>query len=151
MSKTRRCLIVERHEWETGAHAHQLQFPLKIANEFFGPGTADRRIHVKVYAPGRKGGPLFERNMTISRVYAPSKTRRTNQLLEMGNIIPPSFVFFQETETTSVYDLWWQTDKAIVAAKFTPWVQGHSGGPGRRGRLAIIVPAPVARPISSIR
>jgi hypothetical protein len=151
MPETRRCLIVERHDWETGAHAHQLQFPLKIANEFFGPGTAARDIHVRVYAPGRDSGPLFERDMTISRVYAASKTRRTNRLLEMGNIIPPSFVFFQETDATSVYDLWWQTDKAVVAAKFTPWVQGRSGGPGRRGRLAIIVPAPVSRLISSIR
>jgi hypothetical protein len=150
MAKVKRCLIVERHDWETGARAHQLQFPLAVADQFFGSGNIDRNIRVRVFAPGSGTTPLFQRDITISRIYAPSSTRRTNRLLEMGTLIPPSFVFFEETASPGVYDLWWQADKAVVAAKYHPWIQGHSGGPGRRGRLAIIVQAPVPRVICKI-
>lgn len=45
----RRCLIVERHEWETGASERQLQFVLELADAFFGPGSSDRDITVRVF------------------------------------------------------------------------------------------------------
>jgi hypothetical protein len=147
-SPARRCLIIERHEWETGARSHQLQFPLDIANEFFGAGDVDRDIRVRFRFPADSVSPLFERDLTISRTYAQSGTRRTNRLLEMG-LIPASFLFFEETEEALVYDLWWETDKAIVAARFHPWAQGRNSQHGR-GRLAVIVPAPVPRGIDRV-
>ena len=145
---TRKCLIIESHEWETGARSHQLQFPLEIANRFFGPGDTDREIRVRFRFPADSVAPLFERSLTISRVYAQSSTRRTNRLMEIG-LIPASFLFFEETEEASVYDLWWEKDKAIVAARFHPWYQGRNSQHGR-GRLAIIVPAPVPRTIDRV-
>ena len=147
-SSKRKCLIIERHEWETGARGHQLQFPLDVANEFFGPGDVDREIQVRFHFPADSASPLFERSLTISHVYTQSGTRRTNRLLEMG-LIPASFLFFEETKEVSVYDLWWQTDKAIVAARFHPWQQGRNSQHGR-GRLAMIVRAPVLRRIYRI-
>lgn len=90
-----RCLIVERHEWETGTNQRQLQFVLQTAEAFFGSGNIDRRIRVRVFLPADAPTPAFEKNITISREYA-NGTRRTNNFHEMGNI-PSSFVFFQET------------------------------------------------------
>jgi len=144
----RRCLIVERHKWETGAYRHQLQFPLKIADQFFGPGRTDLQIQVRVFPPSAPGkSPAFVRNMAISRRYRQSATRRTNRVAAMGKI-PSAFVFFQETGRPGVYDLWWLTDKAVVVARFRQceWVQARNNQHGR-GRLAVIVPAPVPRRI----
>jgi hypothetical protein len=142
----RRCLIVERHEWETGAAQQQLQFLLETALEFFGPDAQDREIAIRVFllpAPD----PAFERRVVISRKYG-NGTRRLNRFSEMG-AVPASFVFFEETAEPDRYDVWWQTDKAIVAARFANWLQGNDSQHGR-GRLSVIVDAPVPRPISRI-
>lgn len=141
----RRCLIIERHEWETGAFSHQLQFPLDIAREFFGP--AQRIIDIRVFLPATAAQPAFTRNVTISGVYA-NGTRRLNRFPQMG-AVPAAFVFIEETSTPNVYNLWWQIDRPIVAARFHPWQQGKNSQYGR-GRLAIIVNAPVPRLIDSL-
>ena len=39
---TARCLIVERHPWETGFGQEQLQIPLRPAEEFFGADATKR-------------------------------------------------------------------------------------------------------------
>ncbi len=145
---TRRCLIVERHEWETGAFRHQLQFPLAAAQVFFGPPNADRNVQVRLFIPPDAPVPAVTTDMTISRRYRDSGTRRTNRLRQIGTI-PSSFVFFEETGQPNVYDLWWELDKAIVAAHFHPWQQARSSQHGR-GRLFAIVAAPVPRPIDHI-
>lgn len=137
-----RCLIVERHDWETGTNQRQLQFVLKAATSFFGSGNIDRKIQVRVFLPPNASAPTFHRSITVSREYA-NGTRRTNGFPEMGTI-PSSFVFFQETRTQGVYDLWWQTDKAIVAARYPNWQQGKNTQHGR-GRLSIIVNGTVPR------
>jgi len=87
--------------------------------------------------------------MTISRESA-NGTRRTNGFPERG-IIPSSFVFFQETDQANLYDFWWQTDKAIVAAKDGPlhWQQARNTQYGR-GRLSLIVAGPVPRIIDRL-
>lgn len=144
----RRCLIVERHDWETGAYQHQLQFPLAAARAFFGPDELDRDIAVRIYDPPDDIEPFFEGNMTVSHRYPHSSTRRTNRVQEVG-LIPPSFVFFEETDEEGVYDVWWNTDKAIVAASFHPWDQAQSNQ-HRRGRLYTIVDAPVPRIIDQL-
>ncbi len=145
---SRRCLIVERHEWETGGAQQQLQFVLEPARAFWGPGNADRHIEVRVFMPPEARAPAFTRRITISREYGQSGTRRTNRFREMGSL-PTCFVFFEEIEMADVYDFWWQADKAIVAAQYTGWVQGHRSQYGR-GRLSVIVPAPVPRPIVNL-
>jgi hypothetical protein len=141
----RRCLIVERHAWETGGREQQLQFLLNEARDFF--GRTERSIHVRVFLGGPSQDAAFEKAITISREYS-NGTRRTNGFPEMGSV-PSSFVFFQETQDADTYDVWWQEDKAIVAARYDNWSQGRNSQYGR-GRLSVIVPAPVPRPIDRI-
>ena len=141
----RRCLIVERHTWETGGRQQQLQFLLKEARIFFGPN--ERSIHVRVFMGASSQAAAFEKTITISREY-PNGTRRTNRFPEMGSV-PSSFVSFQEIEAPDAYDVWWQEDKAVVAARYRDWSQGKNSQYGR-GRLSIIVPAPVPRMIDRI-
>lgn len=143
----RRCLIVERHLWETGGNMQQLQFVLELARQFFPwPRTRGQQITIRVFMPPGAATPAFTQPITISREYAQSGTRRTNGFPQMGSI-PASFIFFEETDQPLVYDLWWQTDVAVVAARFHGWSQGRDSQYGR-GRLSIIVDAPVARPIT---
>lgn len=143
----RRCLIIERHPWETGGRQQQLQFVLDVAENFFGQGRKSREVLARVFLPPNSPQPAYEKPITISHVY-PNQTRRTNKFPEMG-FIPASFVFFEETGEPNVYDVWWQPDVAIVAAKFKDWTKGHNTQYGR-GRLSIIVPAPVPRPITEL-
>jgi hypothetical protein len=142
----RRCLIVERHDWETGGRQQQLQFPLNIARDFFGAGR--RRIHIRVFLTPSSANPTYEKDVTISATYAGSQTRRVNGFSEIGSL-DPCFLFFEETNGPDTYDVWWQADKAIVAAHFDDWAQGQNSQYGR-GRLSIIVPAPVLRRIDRV-
>ena len=135
-----RCLIVERHHWETGGRQQQLQFVLETAEAFFGPGTVDRTIRIRLFIPPEANVPIADRDIVISRVYRNS-TRRTNRFPEMSSC-PAGFVFFEETEIDGVYDVWWQQDAAVVAARYTGWVQGNNNQNGR-GRLSAIVHSPV--------
>jgi len=98
--------------------------------------------------PSDAAQPAFQKDIVVSRQYRNSGTRRTNRFPEMASV-PPSFVFFQETEQSGAYDVWWQTDKAIVAAHFHGWQQGRNSQHGR-GRLCIIVAAPVPRNIDRV-
>jgi hypothetical protein len=144
---TRRCLITERHDWETGGREQQLQFVLHTARDFFGSEDSDRTITVRFHLPPN-GPVVLEKDITISRKYEPSGTRRTNGFPEIG-LIPPSFVFFEETAERDVYDVWIQEDKAIVAAHYSGWIQGRDSQHGR-GRLSLVVEAPVDRPIGRV-
>lgn len=143
MESAMRCLIVERHDWETGAGQSQLQFVLRTAEGFFGPGGAVRRITLKF----RWGSSLRTKRCSVSKVYR-NGTRRLNGLPEMG-AIAPGFVFFQETDDPDTYDMWWQADAAVVAARYHPWDQGQNSQYGR-GRLSTIVDGPVPRPIDRV-
>jgi hypothetical protein len=143
------CLIVERHEWETGGGSApggggQLQLVLDVAERFFGPGGRDLEITVRVFMPADADEPLFDRRATISRVYE-NGTRRVNGIPELAGV-PSAFIFFEETDTPNVYDMWWQEDKAPVAARFNEWDQARNSQYGR-GRLSTIVDGRVARPI----
>ena len=143
----RRCLIVERHDWETGGQQQQLQFVLSTAKTFFGQGNADRTIQVRVFLPSTASVPAFSKTVTISREYG-NGTRRTNGFPEMGSV-PSAFVFFEETGQPGVYDVWWQQDKAIVSARYHGWTKGRNSQYGR-GRLSIVVNAQVPRPIDQL-
>ena len=74
----KRCLIVERHEWETGGRRQQVQLPLATANRFFGSGNNTLPIKVRVFLATGSKKPTFEKNVSISKTYANSKTRRIN-------------------------------------------------------------------------
>lgn len=137
-TKDRRCLIVERHEWETGFAKEQLQIPLRVADTFFGPGKVKKPIRIRI--PGNKG----DFKCSISKVYAASGTRRLNGLALVG-LLGSCFVFIQETGGESTFDLWCEYDKALVAAYYSGWIQAKDSQYGR-GRLALIVNAPVANP-----
>lgn len=142
------CLIVERHEWETGGHEQQLQIPLTIANAFFGSGNIRRPITVRVFLTPLARTPTFEKNVSISKRY-PNGTRRINGFTEIGNL-DSCFIFFEQTPEAEVYNVWWQRDKAIIASRFNGWQQGRTSQYGR-GRLSVIVPAPVPRQITTLR
>jgi len=147
-SSPRRCLIVERHPWETGAYAHQLQFPLQAARSFFGADALDVQITIRMFDRATTATPILTKPMTISRRYGASATRRTNRVPEIGEI-PAAMVFFEETTSAGVYDLWWDIDKAIVVAHLHPWNQARSNQHGR-GRLWRVVNAPVLRRIRRV-
>lgn len=137
-----RCLIVERHPWETGFDQEQIQIPLAAAASFFGAGTAARTIRVRISGSPR---PF---SCQVSAVLRSSHTRRIMNLPIVG-LLGPCFVFLQETRTRGLYDMWCQYDMPIVVAAFPNWSKGRNNQ-YRRGRLVNIVPAPVARPIRDI-
>lgn len=141
----RRCLVIERHEWETGAREQQLQIPLEVARRFFGHRAGATNITVRLMDTG--GLPIGSAHCSVSRVYK-NRTRRINGLPLIGQL-PACFIFIQETDTPGTYDFWWQVDMPIVAAAFHPWAQARPSQ-HRRGRLALIVPAPVRRPVVSL-
>ena len=145
----RRCLIVERHDWETGGGAQQLQFPLAIARLFFGPGDVDRRVTVRVFLDPSSAAPTFQRPIVVSREYR-NGTRRTNSFPEMGSF-PISFIFFQEAGTADTYDAWFERDKEIVVARLRSlaWEQGRNTQYGR-GRLAVIVNGTLPKVIDTL-
>ncbi|MGH9509776.1 MAG: hypothetical protein ACRD2M_07565 [Terriglobales bacterium] len=138
----RKCLIVERHQWETGGGEQQLQFVLATAKSFFGSGTRDRTIQVRVFMNPVSNTPSFTKDIVISREYR-NGTRRTNGFREMGSV-PSSFIFFEETSNAGVYDVWWLVDKVPIAARYYGWTRGKDTQYGR-GRYSLIVNAPAPR------
>ena len=133
------CLIIERHEWETGSDQAQMQIPLGPAAQFFGQGRLS--ITVRIVDTGQTV------NCSVSRTYQ-NGTRRINGLPLLGGL-GHCFVFFQRTSATS-YDLWWNSDVAIVAARFSNWNQAKDSQYGR-GRLFTIVNPTVPRIIRRVR
>ena len=136
------CLIVEKHDRETGALRHQLQIPIADAREFFGPGNHAQNIQLNVFLPGNEQIPRYVQEVSVSRVYA-NATRRINRFHEIG-LMPSCFMFFQQTPEPAVFDFWLDKDKAIVAARYSDWHQCRSSQHGR-GRLVTVVDAPVPK------
>ena len=67
---SRRCLITERHDWETGGREQQLQFVLETARNFFGSDAHDKVVTIRFHAT--PDGPIaFQKDITISRRYDP--------------------------------------------------------------------------------
>lgn len=144
-TSNRRCLMVERHPWETGGTRQQIQIPTKAVKQFFGAGTSRIAISIRLFVNPRQAKPTVLRHAALSKLYAKSGTRRINGLPEMGGI-PGSFVLIEESGSPGQYDLWYLEDKAIVVAKFRSenWKQAKSSQHGR-GRLWCIVGAPAPR------
>ena len=139
-----RCLIVERHAWETGAGRQQLQFPREAFNSFF--GSTDE-IDIAVYSSPWLKNPSRVVRAQIS-AYPQSGTYRLNRVYEIANI-GGVFVFIQEPEENGApqYALWWNRDLAFVAAKFNDWRKARDSQYGR-GRLWLIVDAEIPRDLT---
>ena len=146
-----RSLIVERHQWETGAGQQQLQLPSNAFRTFFrraGP------IEVEVFAAPRlrtpsRTGPAQVGSYTAARRGRASHTHRINRVYELANI-GGVFVCFNETARVvsgrRVYELWWERDVALVAALFAGWNKAPDSQYGR-GRLWLIRQTPLERPL----
>jgi hypothetical protein len=134
-----RCLIIERHRWETGFIREQLQIPLDVAAAFFGGGSASRSIRVRI-----TGAP-HPYPCKVTKIHRASRTRRIDGLPFLG-MMGPCFIFLEETGEADLYEIWCEYDVAIVAAKFQGWRQAKNSQYGR-GRLALIVPGPISRRI----
>jgi len=144
---SRKCLILESHDYETGFQSEQVQIPITIARRFFGSGTRKRTITVNVFLNPLSRTPSFSKVITISKQYR-NGTRRINGFNELESL-HNRFIFIEETNDIDVYDIWFNKDKAIVALNFRPWTQGRNSQ-YNRGRLAIIVDAPARREINRI-
>jgi len=140
------CLIVERHTWETGGPRQQIQFPREAFNEFFGLAGD---IAVRIYASPWRNQPTRTARAQVSQ-YGRSATYRLNKVFEISNV-GAVFVLLQELpdeqEGLGAYDLWWERDLALVAAKFDGWKKARDSQYGR-GRVWTIVDGPVERPLS---
>lgn len=141
-----RCLILERHPWETGFNAEQLQVPKQSFTSFF--GAAGGPITVHLHTPFG-GGPVITNGN--ARAHAGNSTYRLENMTELG-AIPASFVFIEEqTDANGVvthYDVWYREDKAYIVHFVTGTYGAMSQARGSqhgRGRLHKIVNAPVQR------
>lgn len=141
------CLIVERHTWETGGPRQQIQFPREAFDEFFGVAGD---IAIRIYASPWRNRPTRMARAQISRYRRPSGTYRLNKVFEIANV-GPVFVLLQELtddeDGLRAYDLWWERDLALLAAKFDGWKKARDSQYGR-GRVWTIVDGPVERPVS---
>lgn len=137
-----KCLIVERHAWETGAGRQQLQFPREAFASFFG---TTGEVDVAVYS-----SPWLKKPSRVVRAlvsyYSQSGTYRLNRVYEIANI-GGVFVFIQERTTDDgavEYDVWWNRDLAFVAARFNDWQKARDSQHGR-GRLWLVLEQKVPR------
>ena len=108
---------------------------------------------VRVPAGGVVGAPTTLATTTgcvtakIS-AYPGSATYRINRVEELGRL-PEVLVFIEERKAggkVTGYDVWWEVDTVLVAAKFAKWNKAKDSQYGR-GRLWTIVNGPVHRPL----
>lgn len=141
------CLIVERHAWETGEPRQQIQFPREAFDRFFGVAGD---IAVEIYASPWRSQPTRRVRAQVSLYQRPSGTCRLNKVFEISNV-GPVFVLLQELPAEQdglrSYDLWWERDVALVAAKFDGWRKARDSQHGR-GRVWTIVDRQVQRPVA---
>lgn len=140
------CLIVERHEWETGAGRQQVQIPRDAFRRFFGSaGTID----VDIYGSPWLRRPTRSIDAQLSE-YRRSGTYRLNRVFEIANL-GAVFILLQDesagTGSRRRYALWWERDVALVAARFNGWQKARDSQYGR-GRVWTIIDDAVSRPIS---
>jgi len=141
-----RTLIIERHAWETGAGRQQLQFPREAFRTFF---RRAGEIGVEVYSSPWLTKPSRTLLAQVS-AYGQSGTYRLNRVYEIANI-GGVFVCINETNKTHdgkpMYELWWERDLAMVAARFDGWKKAKDSQYGR-GRLWIVLDPSVQRSVT---
>jgi len=138
-----KCLVIERHRWETGFQEEQLQIPKQAFRDFFGrPGTID----IDIFASATSRNPTRSIRAKLS-YYKSSDTYRINRVEELGGL-NQVFIFMEEILDTSgnvqKYQLWWNFDVALIVAKFPGWNKAKDSQYGR-GRLWCILNSPVPR------
>lgn len=140
-----RCLVIERHAWETGFKEEQLQIPKDAYDLFFGQ---PQDVDVAVYAAQGAAAPTRIAQAQVS-AYTRSATYRINGIGELGGL-PPVFVFLQERAVrggASTYELWWEADLPLVAARLRGWDKAKDSQHGR-GRLWTVVRGLAPRPLT---
>lgn len=153
---TPRCLIVERHPYETGKDQKQPQIPAKPFAAFFGTGG---NITVQLFEDG-----VFKRSGTgLASAYnkkgktgkRASETYRLQSIEEFKNL-PPGFFFIQEVMAGGAvthYEIWFRQDKAAVLNEIVPthgpFDVAPKGAMPTRGRMHKIVSAPVDKVIGN--
>ncbi len=138
-----KCLVIERHHWETGFQKEQLQIPKKAFQDFFG---RPRDILIDIFASATSRNPTRSIQAKLS-YYRASATYRINRVEEIGSL-HQAFIFMQEVldddGSVEKYHLWWNTDVALVVAKYSNWNKARDSQYGR-GRLWRILNGPVPR------
>lgn len=151
-----RCLIVERHPYETGKDQKQPQIPQAPFGAFFGSGGT---IGIELFDDGksvRSGTALASAyNKKGKSGKRSSETYRLQSIPEFKNL-PPGFIFVQEVldgGTLSHYEVWFRKDKAAVLNELVPIHGAFDVAPrGKmpvRGRLHKIVSAPINKTIGN--
>jgi hypothetical protein len=151
-----RCLIVERHPYETGKDQKQPQIPSKPFAAFFGPGG---NITVELFEDG-----VFKRRVIgLASAYnrrgktgkRASETYRLQSIEEFKNL-PPGFFFIEEVLAGGIvthYEIWFRQDKAAVLNDIVtthgPFEVAPKGAMPSRGRMHKIVSAPVSKVIGN--
>jgi len=143
---TAKCLVIERHRWETGFQEEQLQIPKIAFRDFFGrPGN----INIDIFASATSRNPTRSIQAKLS-YYRASATYRINRVEELGGL-NQVFIFIQEVldneGNVQRYHLWWNFDVALVVARFSGWNKAKDSQYGR-GRLWCILKSPVPRRLS---
>jgi len=145
----RKCLILEKHDWETGFSEEQIQIKKSVCNNFFGRFRSAKSVTFQIFYNRRARSTRHVRQCRIS-LYRQNTTYRINGFFELG-MLPSSFIFFQEIGNNE-YEVWWEKrDKAIIVAHFKNenWKQAKNSQYGR-GRLCCVVDAPVPKIIKRI-
>ena len=122
-------LVIERHEWETSASEHQLQFPRDAFDEFFG-STGEKEFHI--FIPPNSVIPSRIADAQIA-YYEDSSTYRLNKVTEIGDL-EHAYVMIEE-QGQDVYHIWWFTGENTDRIRENPWdwrqARGSQYGPGR--------------------
>lgn len=141
-----RCLIVERHEWETGGGEQQIQIPLDAFHAFFPDAEEyDARLQAEasIFSDRRRLSPSRIDYVLISK-YEKSRTARINGVPEIGEL-SSCYIFVQITsEDPLEIEVWWESDVARVESCFGPYEEAKPSQYGR-GRRWMIVPKGVDR------
>lgn len=141
-----RCLILERHQWETGGRQQQIQIPLAALRAFFPGGSAALvrlRPRIQLFDPRAAQTPVRVGTALVSK-YRNSQTCRFNSIPEVGHL-PACYLFIMESRANPLsYDIWWNPDRRSVERRFGPMNEARASQYGR-GRRWTIVNARVSR------
>lgn len=151
-----RCLIVERHPYETGKDQKQPQIPAAAFKAFFSTGG---QIQIHLFRDGqpvRAGTALASAYTKSKSGKRASETYRLQSIKEFKNL-PSGFIFVEEVQgasgALSHYDVWFRKDKAGVLNDLIPAHGAFNVAPkGKmpsRGRLYKIVNAPVSKTLGN--
>lgn len=148
-----KCLIIEKHDKETGFSEEQLQILKGDCNNFFGTFPHFKNVVFEVYTNRNAKKPNYKKDVKIS-VYK-NITYRINGFPEIG-FLPHSFIFIQSTDgkedDKEIYEIWFEKrDLLIILARYrrNNWKIGRSNQYGR-ARLSVVIDGTVPKTINRL-